>query len=249
MVRIRVIACEVFFRELSLIAARSGRTVDFDWLPRGLHDLGGAAMRERLQRAIDAADAGRYEALVLGCGLCNNGLVGLAARSVPLVLLRAHDCITAFLGSRERYVHYFASHPGTYFRTTGWLERGDSEGSAFGLPTQVGGLSLDRDAMVAKYGEDNARYLMEELGDLTRHYRRLAFIRMGLAVDDAFEAQARDEANTRGWEYECLTGDISLLERLVDGPWDDREFLIVPPGRRTAATHDERILVFEGEEP
>jgi hypothetical protein len=249
MVRLRVIACEVFFREISLVASRSGRTVDLEWLPRGLHDLGGAAMRERLQLAIDEADAARYEAVALGYGLCNNGLVGLAARSVPLVLPRAHDCITAFLGSRERYARYFASHPGTYFRTTGWLERGDTEGGAFGLPTQVGGLGLDRDAMIAKYGEDNARYLMEELGNLTRHYRRLAFIRMGLEVDDAFETRARSEADMRGWEYERLTGDISLLERLVNGPWDDREFLVVPPGRRAVATHDERILALDEAQP
>ena len=247
--RLKVIACEVLFRELSLIASRSGRTVDFEWLPKGLHDLGGAAMRERLQGVIDATDAAGYEALALGYGLCNNGLVGLNARSVPLVLPRAHDCITAFLGSRERYARYFASHPGTYFRTTGWLERGEAAGGAFGLPTQVGGLSLDRDAMVAKYGEDNARYLTEELGDLARHYRRLAFIRMGLAVDDAFEARARDEARRRGWEYEPLQGDLALLERLVEGPWDDREFLIVPPGRRTVATHDERILAIEEAQP
>ena len=65
-----------------------------------------------------------HDAVALAYGLCNNGLAGLEARRVPLVLLRAHDCITAFLGSRDRYARYFEDRPGTYFETTGWLERG-----------------------------------------------------------------------------------------------------------------------------
>jgi hypothetical protein len=246
--RLHLIACEVFFRELSWIASRSRRTVDVTWLPKGLHDLGGAAMRQRLQEAIDAADGTPCEAIALAYGLCNNGLAGLTARTHPLIVPRAHDCISAFLGSRARYSTYFFSHPGTFFRTTGWIERGESGGGAMGLPTQVGGLALDRDALVARYGEDNARYLIEELGDPARNYRCLAFIRTGVEPDGSFEERARAEAQARGWEYEVLEGDLGLLERLVDGPWEKRELLVVPPGRRVVATHDERIVAL-GEEP
>jgi hypothetical protein len=244
-VRLKVVACEILFRELSSAAARSPHTVDFEWLPQGLHDLGGASMRPRLQQAIDATPAPPYEAVVMGYGLCNNGLVGLSARKLPLVLLRAHDCIAAFLGSRRRYAAYFNAHPGTYFRTSGWLERARSAHTQLGLPTQVGGASLDYEMLVARYGEDNADYLLEELGDLTRHYRRLAFIHMGLDSDDGFAAQARREAQERGWEYERLEGDLGLLERLLGGRWDEEDFLVVPPGGRVAAAHDERIVRLE----
>jgi hypothetical protein len=101
--RLRIVACEIFYRELCHLAARSPRKVDVEFLPKGLHDQGGAAMRERLQAAIDATDPGRHDAVALAYGLCNNGLVGLEARGLPLVLMRAHACITAFLGSRDRY--------------------------------------------------------------------------------------------------------------------------------------------------
>ena len=57
--------------------------------------------------------------------LCSNGLVGLTARNIPVVVPRAHDCITLFLGSKERYLDYFQSHTGVYFKTSGWIERGE----------------------------------------------------------------------------------------------------------------------------
>jgi hypothetical protein len=251
-VRLKVIACEVFFRELIALAARSPHTLEIEWLTKGLHDRGGAAMRERLQQAIDATEdepADRYEAIVLAYGLCNNGLVGLHARRLPLVLLRAHDCLTAFLGSRARYAAYFAAHPGTYFRTSGWIERGGAEGGALGLPEQIGGLSLDYDKLVAQYGEEDARVVLEELGDLTRHYTRLAFVRMGVEPDDRFERQAAEEAAARGWELERVEGDLGLLERLVNGPWDTGEFLVVPPGASVAPSYDDDIIKSEPSRP
>lgn len=243
--RLKVIACEVFFRELSALAARSPHSLDIEWLTKGLHDRGGAAMRARLQQSIDAAEdesPARYEAVVLAYGLCNNGLVGLRSRRLPLVLLRAHDCLTAFLGSRARYAAYFAAHPGTYFRTSGWIERGGADGGPLGLPEQIGGLSLDYEKLVAQYGEEDARVVMEELGDLTRHYTRLAFVRMGVEPDGRFERQAAEEAATRGWTLDLVDGDLGLLGRLLDGPWDTGEFLVVPPGASVAPSYDDDII-------
>jgi hypothetical protein len=236
--RLRVVACEIFFREVCHLAARSPHRVDVEFLPKGLHDLGGGPMRERLQAAVDATDPGRHDAVALAYGLCNNGLVGLQAGGVPLVLLRAHDCITAFLGSRGRYARYFEEKPGTYFETTGWLERG-ADGAAFGLPSQTGTLGLDLAALAAKHGEENARYVIETL---TAHYRRLAFIRMGVEPDGSFESRTREMAAERGWEFEALEGDLSLLRRLVDGEWDEREFLVLEPGERAEATLGEEVL-------
>ncbi len=45
--RLRVIACEVLFREISQAAALSPHQVDVEFLEKGLHDYGGAAMRKR----------------------------------------------------------------------------------------------------------------------------------------------------------------------------------------------------------
>jgi hypothetical protein len=241
--RLKLIACEILYRELSAAVARSVNRVDVEFLPKGLHDAGQAAMSARLAAALDAVDAAQYDAVLLGYGLCSNGLVGLRARAVPLVVPRAHDCITLFLGSKERYLDYFMSHPGVYFKTTGWIERG--EGLAQLGPEAIehrSGLGQSYEDLVAKYGEDNARFLYEQIGNMLRNYRGLAFIEMGVEPDERFERRTREEAAQRGWTFEKLAGDMTLIRALLDGPWDADRFLVVPPGARIAPSFDEGVI-------
>jgi len=75
-----------------------------------------------------------YSWIILGYALCNNGIVGLTGRRFSLIVPRAHDCITVFMGSRKRYQDYFFANTGTYFHTTGWLERGTPEGEGTVTP-------------------------------------------------------------------------------------------------------------------
>ena len=167
--------------------------------------------------------------------LCGNGLSGLRARSAPLVVPRAHDCITLFLGSRGRYQQYFDTHAGVYFKTSGWIERG-------GSTNQLMGYGADMAQLVAKYGEENAQYLYEELNRYRSTYSRFTYIDMGIEPDGRFESQTRSEAAERGWEFEKISGDLSLLRRLVDGDWSEADFLVVQPGQRIAPTYDSRII-------
>jgi hypothetical protein len=223
------------FRELCRLASESPNQVDLEFLPKGLHDLKCAAMRARIQAAVDAAGAHQYDAVVLAYALCGNGLAGLNARDIPLVVPRAHDCITLFMGSRDRYRDYFGSNEGVYFKTSGWIERGAST-------NQLTGLSLDMNALVAKYGEENAQYLFEQLNGYQKTYHKFAFIEMGVEPDDRFEQATREDARERGWEFEKLRGDLSLLRRLVNGDWDERDFVVVKPGCHLAPTYDDRVI-------
>jgi hypothetical protein len=165
---------------------------------------------------------------------------------LPLILPRAHDCITLFLGSRERYLDYFQTHPGVYFKTTGWMERGDNPGELSQLSIQhTTGMDATYEAMVAKYGEDNARYLYETLCVQTRHYGQFTFIEMGVEPDARCERETEAEATQRGWRFEKVRGDLGLILRLINGRWDDRDFLTVPPGHRIAARYDIGIVAVE----
>jgi hypothetical protein len=105
--RCLLIACEVLAREAYTCAAKSPHSIDIQLLVKGLHDTP-HRLRDRLQATIDAASTSAaegstsYDAVLLGYGLCSNSTVGLMARGVPLVLPRAHDCMTLYLGSRSR---------------------------------------------------------------------------------------------------------------------------------------------------
>jgi hypothetical protein len=241
--RLKLIACEILYREFCAAIARSVNQVDAEFLPKGLHDIGQAGMSARLQEVLARVDQSQYEAVLWGYGLCNNGAVGLSADRLPLVVPRAHDCITLFFGSKERYLEYFHSHPGVYFKTSGWIERG--ENTHQGNPESIAfrsGMTQSYEDLVAKYGEDNAQFLYQQLCDMTRNYSGIAYLEMGIEPDDRFERQARVTAAREGWTFDKVRGDMGLVQALVDGPWDAGRFLVVPPGHRVAASFDDEIL-------
>ncbi len=212
-------------------------------MQKGLHDIPTDEMLKRLQAQVDEASKGNYDAIILGYGLCNNGLDGLKARDVQLILPRAHDCITLFLGSRKRYNDYFHANPGTYFKTTGWIERDEiaEELKQLSIPNQMG-MDMTYEELVAQYGEDNAEFLWEELCNTEKNYSKITFIEMGVEPDGSFEQIAKDEAEEKKWRFEKIAGDLALIQKLLNGDWDEDNFLTVPPGCTIAADHSERIV-------
>jgi hypothetical protein len=65
---------------------------------------------------------------------------------------------------------------------------------------------------------------------------------MGIEPDGSFEQRARDDAAKRGWTYEKIAGDISMIQRLVNGEWNPKEFLVVPPRHRVVASYDDEVI-------
>ncbi|MCK6487430.1 MAG: DUF1638 domain-containing protein [Planctomycetes bacterium] len=236
--RLHLIACEVFQRELMQAAAASVHQVDVAFLPKDLHDRGGKAMAAEIQQRIDAVPAGP-DAVLLGWALCNNGLIGLHARHAPLVAYRAHDCIACLLGSRQRYEQEFKAVPGTYWQSAGWMERSKADGgrvlSGSGAPDPADPRWL---ALVERYGEDNAQFLWDELREQASHYQRLAYVDTGIGPQAALRAEAARRAAERGWRFEAMTGDPAWIAALVGGAWDAERFLVVPPGQRVEARYD-----------
>lgn len=247
----KVIACEIARREICYVVARSRSIVDLEFLPVGYHDdpkVGKCALQER----IDSVPDGQYDAILVGYGLCNTMLVGLTARDTKLVIPRAHDCITLFLGSKERYQEVFSANPGTYFYTAGWLElpkrkRRKSNGQKLSedeLPSQDAPIAFGKSfsELVKKYGEENALYILEVARKWTRVYRCGMLINFDFSEHLGLREEVQEICRRRGWEYRELEGDLGLLQRWVDGQWDEAEFLIVRPGEMVYATYDEQII-------
>ena len=244
----KVIACEIAFRELCYAAARSKNLIDFEFLTQGYHDIPNTG-RAEIQKRIDALPAGKYDAIALGYGLCSNILTGLTTAHTPLVIPRAHDCITFFLGSKERYQEFFNAHPGTYYYTSGWLECAKRRGSAGPI---WGGASLPASAnaslkatyaqWVQKYGEDQAKYLLEEMSRWTNSYSHGTLINFDFVKHLKLREQVQQICAERGWEYAETEGDFGLFEKLLEGDWPETDFLIVAPGQKVIATNDDKVI-------
>ena len=248
--KLKFIGCEIIYREACYLAATSPHRVDLEFLRKGLHDLETPDMAAQVQRAIDAVDprAG-YDAVLLGYARCNDGLAGVRAAGIPLVLPRAHDCITFFFGGRAAFQEYFEAHPGTYYMTTGWCERsgadaGQDRPQAKHAPDGVMaklGLTESYEELAAKYGQDAADYIMQSLNSWRDNYDRFLYLKMGLCDEAPFIDQTRREAGNRGWEFHLRDGDLTLLEKLFYARWDD-DFVLVAPGHHIIPRNDDRIL-------
>ena len=164
----KLIACDILYRELCWLLATTPHIVDVQFMKKGLHDMGAPKMSSLLQEALDAVPEDEYEAILLGYGLCGNGIQGLHCH-LPLVVPRCHDCITLLLGSRKRYRRFFDEHPGTYFRSTGWIEREHPEllenGQLDSTMTQLGLSSINYAELIEKYGERTPNISSKRLGE------------------------------------------------------------------------------------
>jgi hypothetical protein len=240
--RLAAITCDMLLRPVRHLAAASPHEVTVRTLSAALHAQP-ASLRQRIQARIDDATAG-MDAIVLAYGLCGGATAGIVARGTPVVLPRAHDCATIFLGSRDRYQREHEAVPGTYWYTQDQLESGNAlRGWLLGDAARSEDAMATRAEYEARFGRENADYLMTVLGEWHTRYERGAYLDTGLgdAGEPGARARARDESLRRGWRYERIPADLSLLRRLLWGEWDD-DFQVLAPGERLERSYDDDIV-------
>ncbi len=226
--RLALIGCMVMNREISHLVAGSKHVVRTWWLRQGLHNTPDL-LRTEVQRMIDEIekenelmeDNMRFEAVILGYGLCSNGVLGLRSRSLPLIVPRCDDCVSLFLGSAERYRKLFREMPGTFWYSPGWIEQ------SFMPSTENYARRLEQ--YTELYGEDNAEYLLECDNSWMKNYHYCGYITCPLARFPEHEEFSRQAAKDFGWEYREIEGEMGYFEALVNGPWDNDRFLTCPP--------------------
>jgi uncharacterized protein DUF1638 len=212
-----VISCRVLE---DLLGKRLPAGVPAVWLDVMLHNspkkLGAA-----LQEQIDAIAVPSF--IIVGYGLCGNGLVGVKARQHTLIIPRTHDCVAIFLGSHQRYVQRFFASPNTYYLTKGWIDARDEP-------------LADYHDYVKEFDEETADYLFEMK---YKNYRKICLVGFSQEELDAYRVQAHAVAEFMDQRfgvvvYEETLGSTGLIETLVQmgaRPDDaDAEFVVVKPG-------------------
>jgi hypothetical protein len=246
MKRLQLIACRVFERELGALAGGARCEVTIRYLDIGLHEKPAAQMHEALQAAIDETPADRFAAVGVAYGLCNRGLLGVQARSLPVAIPRAHDCIGLLLGGNAGYLAQLAAHPGSYFQSPGWVEHLPASRSVLAQSIPVGdGTTMTEAEWIARHGEENARYLLEKFAGATTTERRLVYIATPVPGAEHWEREATAMAQSHGWGFDRLPGDLGWLRRLLDGDWRGDDFLVLQPGQRVGPSYDGRLIAAE----
>jgi hypothetical protein len=165
----------------------------------------------------------------------------LRPRKHRLVIPRAHDCITVFLGSKEAYAEHQRLCPSCFYYTPGWNRNRRVPG-----PDQLEAL---RATLAAKFDAEEVEYLLENERAQWAQHDTATYIDLG--TDDAQpEADyARRCAEWLGWKFEHRRGDPTLLRDLLWGNWDARRFQIVEPGSQLGHSVDESIMRAEPAPP
>jgi hypothetical protein len=216
---VRVLACPVL---PDLIEPRlAGGETSALYMDYGLHVMP-KRMAPCLQAELDALEVPSL--VLLGYGLCGNGLEGLEAGRHTLVIPRADDCITILLGSHQAYARAQQEHPGTYYLTRGWLE--------------VGAHPLaEYQSLIERFGQESADHVLDTLFG---NYTRLCLLASTPAELSECRTEAREVADfcSRRWgmSYEERIGSDTLLCALLEAPHSmdalGEDFVVVPPGGR-----------------
>jgi len=212
-----VIACKVFQDLLEhFLPAEIANQVTF--LDYGLHRFPDVLSKTVQQQIDGIAEPSR---ILLGYGLCGNGLRGIQAGPHTLFIPRADDCIAILLGSYQDYLREFSESPGTYYLTKGWLESGSDP------------LKEYHEA-VEKYGAESAAWIMDQQ---YMNYTRLVFVAHTQEELETYRPRALEVAEyckRWGMEYEEIRGSDAYIRNLVKAvstlSESDDQFLVIPPG-------------------
>ena len=206
-------ACKVFEGIIGNVEGVTSRFLEY-----GLHSIP-KQLKQVVQAELDNIESPSL--VVLGYGLCGNGLDDIRAGQHTLVIPKTDDCIAIFMGSRQRYMTQFKKNPGTYYLTKGWFEVGSDPLNEY-------------EKLIEKYGTETADWLMEQQ---YQHYKCLMFVAHRQEDLEAYRPRALEVAaycDRFDMVYQEYIGSEDFLNQIAEA-FDRQEnwpsnFVVVPPG-------------------
>ncbi|HTY46425.1 MAG TPA: DUF1638 domain-containing protein [Methanomassiliicoccales archaeon] len=194
--RIGIIACETFHRDLDYIIGGDADIVHKEYLEFGLHEW-----PENLKKAvIDKVNGleGKVDAVLLGYGICNSLKDVTKVMRVPTVQLAGDDCIGVML-TQEEYDRERKKCAGTMYHTPYFAEMNKEwfeKKLRMELPNfEELGISVD--------------WFLEKMFE---GYSRVLFIDDGLGgIEKSMELSRRFAADLK-LKHECRNGTLAMLK-------------------------------------
>lgn len=223
-----VLACAVFQHLLEKMLPEN-LAAQVTFLDYGLHQIP-KNLHTAVQEQIDSI--AEPSLVVIGYGLCGNGLNKIKARDHTLLMPRADDCIAILLGSYQTYMRQFTEKSGTYYLTKGWLESGSDPLKEY-------------ERAVAKYGQETGEWIIDQQ---YQNYKYLTLVAHNQEDLEAYRPRAQKVAKfceRWGMKYEEMLGSDNYVRRLVEAITElsqsNDDFLLIPPGESIQQSQFVRI--------
>ncbi|MBM3700141.1 MAG: DUF1638 domain-containing protein [Actinobacteria bacterium] len=233
------VVCDVMKQDLEkIVKDRKIDNLDFIFMEQHLHNTPDL-MRQKLQEKISSVD-GNYDKIILGYGLCSNGVTEIVSDKHQIIIPKVHDCISLFLGSKEKYLEMFKKDPATYYFCKGWIEYGGDPYRGYLLWTgkegQVPGQWIRSKEVYGsrRYDERTARLLIAEM---MKNYKKIILINNNDIEN--IHRQYLDkmisflnEVLQRELILEEIPGSLKFLEKIALLETDEKNFLSFDPGQK-----------------
>lgn len=208
-----ILTCRTIESEIAYLLNEGNLDIPVISMDPGLHETPDN-LRNTVQEMIDRID--NVEFILLGYGICGNGLIGLTSKNASIVLPQFSDCIAMFLGSDERYRANLGGEMGAFFLTGGWLKHFNPRQKFY-------------EDLIPKLGDEKAQKLARRM---LANYKRFALVETEAEDTDVVFKEMCEQVDVFQLKTHRIQGTLDVLRRLVRGEWDEK-FQIVPPGQKT----------------
>jgi hypothetical protein len=204
----KIIACEVMKEEI--LSMDPLADVEFEFVSMNYH-LYPKKLGKELQNIIDKSTG--FNRIILAFGLCGGASNGLRANNCILTIPKVHDCISVFLYNGKGCACDFKKEIGTFYLSSGWMITEKS-------------ILSDHQRTMKKYGEKKAFSILNRMYD---NYKKVLFIKTGYPLEHEIIEESKEIAKLLDVKHETIDGKTAFIQKIVKGPWDDKNFINIDP--------------------
>lgn len=211
-----ILCCNTLENELNRVLGETGRDYPVVWLEAGLHNQPDR-LRNHIKETLDACcgSRGTLARVLLALGHCGGAVSRFGPFDFEMVFPRADDCLSILMGSVASRRQASEGIP-TYFLTDGWLRHTENLITSFSHDQEL-------------FGPERAERVYKIM---LKHYQRFGFIDTGTYKLESAMKATLPLADLIGIRNERLVGSLDWLRRLITGPWNEDDFIVIPPGGR-----------------